>query len=72
MSRVGKKIRVAEGIYTRLDIKNEISYYINYRINFLKSKTGPNYSRWNQNCQMRKDSNSIPTRIKLESSITTE
>ena len=38
MSKVGKKVRVAEGIYTRLDTKNEISYYINYRDEFGKNK----------------------------------
>ena len=38
MSQVGKKVRVAEGIYKRLDTKGELSYYINYRDEFGKNK----------------------------------
>lgn len=38
MSEVGKKVRVAEGIYKRLDTKGELSYYINFRDEFGKNK----------------------------------
>jgi len=38
MSIVGKKIRVSEGIYKRVDKKGEMSYYINYRDEFGKNK----------------------------------
>lgn len=38
MSQIGKKVRVAEGIYKRLDTKGELSYYINYRDEFGKNK----------------------------------